>query len=98
VSQRSKEKIWRQRTEWPLALVAVAFLAVYSMHVLHRPHGGEPRLLLAAAWISWSLFVIDYIVRLTLASDRRHWFIHHVFDLLIVALPLMGPLRRGASQ
>ncbi len=31
--------------------------------------------------------------RLKLASNRRHWFFHHLFDLLIVALPFMGPLR-----
>jgi voltage-gated potassium channel len=27
-----------------------------------------------------------------LAPNRGHWFIHHLFDLIIVALPLMGPL------
>ncbi|VBA40891.1 pH-gated potassium channel KcsA [Mycobacterium innocens] len=36
---------------------------------------------------------MDYLVRLALAPDRRQWFVQHIFDLLIVALPMMRPLR-----
>jgi voltage-gated potassium channel len=93
VSERSKDEIWEQRTEWPLALVAIAFLAMYSVHVLYQPRGAEPTVLSAVAWVAWSLFVSDYIVRLTLSSDRRQWLLHHLFELVIVAVPLMGPLR-----
>lgn len=93
MSERSKEQTWEQRTQWPLALVAIAFLTVYSVHVLYRPHGAEPSVFLVVAWVSWGLYVADYIVRLTLASNRRHWLRSHLFDLAIVALPLMGPLR-----
>jgi voltage-gated potassium channel len=84
---------WEQRTEWPLALVAIVFLAMYSVQVLCRPRGQEAHMLNMGGWMVWSLFVIDYIVRLALASDRRQWFVRHLFDLLIVALPLMRPLR-----
>jgi voltage-gated potassium channel len=66
---------------------------VYSVQVLSRPHGQEAHALDVATWIVWSLFVVDYIIRLSLAPDRRRWFVRHLFDLLIVALPLMRPLR-----
>jgi voltage-gated potassium channel len=84
---------WERRTEWPLALVAIVFLAMYSVQVLSRPHGPEAHTLDVAGWIAWSLFVVDYVVRLSLAPDRRQWFVRHLLDLLIVALPLMRPLR-----
>ncbi len=84
---------WERRTEWPLALVAIVFLAMYSVQVLTRPHREEAHTLDVASWIAWSLFVVDYIVRLSLAPDRRQWFVRHLLDLLIVALPLMRPLR-----
>ncbi|MFW3112181.1 ion transport protein [Mycobacterium haemophilum DSM 44634] len=84
---------WEQRTEWPLALVAIAFLIIYSIEVLSRPHGHEGRVLWAVGWIAWSLFVIDYLVRWMLAADHRQWFLCHLVDLLIVALPVMRPLR-----
>ncbi|BBZ43496.1 potassium channel family protein [Mycobacterium parmense] len=74
-------------------MVAIAYLVVYSVHVLRPPHGAEPRILGWASWVTWLVFVVDYVVRLGLATDRRHWFVHHLFDLLIVALPFMGPLR-----
>lgn len=60
---------------------------------LYQPHGDEARILWAAGWVAWSVFVVDYLVRLALAPDRRQWFVQHIFDLLIVALPMMRPLR-----
>jgi voltage-gated potassium channel len=93
MTEQTKGERWEQRTEWPLALVAIAFLVMYSVQVLDRPQGQEARILWEASWITWSLFVVDYVVRLILASNRRHWFLQHLFDLLIVALPLMRPLR-----
>ena len=93
MTKETRRELWEQRTEWPLAGVAVAFLIMYSVQVLTRPHGDEARILWLATWLAWSLFVIDYFVRLILASNRRQWFVHHIFDLLIVAAPLMRPLR-----
>lgn len=84
---------WEQRTEWPLAAVAVVFLVVYSVQVLSRPHGQEAHILWLLGWAAWGLFVVDYAARLILATDRRQWLLHHFFDLLIVVLPLMRPLR-----
>jgi voltage-gated potassium channel len=93
MTKETRRELWEHRTEWPLAVVAVAFLIMYSVQVLTRPHGQEARILWLATWLAWSLFVVDYVVRLILASNRRQWFVHHIFDLLIVAAPLMRPLR-----
>jgi voltage-gated potassium channel len=93
MTNETRRELWEHRTEWPLAVVAVAFLTMYSVQVLTRPHGHEARILWLATWLAWSLFVIDYFVRLILASNRRQWFVHHIFDLLIVAAPVMRPLR-----
>lgn len=93
MTEPSKEELWVRRTEWPLALIALAFLVMYSVQVLTRPAGEEARLLWLATWLAWSLFVVDYIARLILATDRRRWFFQHLIDLLVVALPLLRPLR-----
>ena len=85
--------MWKQRTEWPLALVAIAFLVMYSVQILGRPHGVEARVLWFLCWLAWAIFVGDYIARLWLAENRREWFLLHLFDLMIVALPFMRPLR-----
>src|ERR1700738_2847682 len=65
---------WEQRTEWPLATVALVFLSAYSVQVIAQPHGHTARILWAVTWTIWGLFVIDYIARLFLAADRPRWF------------------------
>lgn len=32
----------------------------------------------------WLVFVIDYFTRLALAKDKKHFFTHHLFDLLSI--------------
>jgi voltage-gated potassium channel len=93
MSNETRRETWEQRTEWPLAVVAVLFLIMYTEQVLNRPQGLEAHILWLASWLAWSLFVVDYLVRLSLAANRRQWFVNHIFDLLVVALPLMRPLR-----
>lgn len=93
MENQAKLNRWEQRAEWPLAAIAIAFLTVYSVQVLGRPQGGEARALWVATWVIWGIFVIDYLVRLALADNRRRWFVRHLLDLAVVALPLLRPLR-----
>lgn len=81
---------WERRAEWPLAAVALAFLIAYAVDVLAQPRGTAVDIII---WASWLIFATDYVIRLSLASDRWHWFYRHLLDLLIVALPLLRPLR-----
>jgi voltage-gated potassium channel len=46
-----------------------------------------------ALWVIWGLFVLDYVMNVALAPDRRRWFFRHLHELLIVALPVFRPLR-----
>jgi len=84
---------WEKRAEWPLALVALVFLADYSVDVLARPHGTAHTVVQLIEWVVVALFAIDYVARLVLAHDRRRWFVRHLFDLAIVTLPWFRPLR-----
>ena len=84
---------WEKRTEWPLAVVAVIFLAAYSYQVLRNPQGHDDQLLEAGLWIVWGIFLIDYLVRLTLATDRVKWFFRHIIDFFVAVLPVLRPLR-----
>jgi voltage-gated potassium channel len=84
---------WENRAEWPLAICAVAFLALYSIEVLAEPQGA------ALKAVEWSLnllylpFVVDYLARLRLADNRARWFFRHLLDLAVVTLPFLRPLR-----
>ena len=93
MSNRDRLASWEHRAEWPLAAIALIFLAAYSVDVLAQPHGLTAYLVNTATWASWVIFTVDYVVRLYLAPNKRHWVIHHLVDLAIVLLPLLRPLR-----
>lgn len=91
--QAAKLDRWEKTTEWPLAAVAVAFLVSYAVDVLARPHGAVDVTVGIVSWGTYVVFAVDYVIRLSLASDRRRWFLRHLFDLVIVLLPLLRPFR-----
>ena len=85
---------WEKATDWPLMAAAVIFLAAYAVPVLDP---GLPSWLLDLcrwlSWITWAIFVVDLVVRLALADERLRYLARHWYDLLVVVLPLLRPLR-----
>lgn len=84
---------WEKLTDWPLMAAAAAFLAAYALQVVApRSHA-----LVAGAevvlWVTWAMFAVDYLARLWLAEQRWKWFLRHLLDLAVVALPMLRPLR-----
>ncbi|NVN50710.1 potassium channel family protein [Mycolicibacterium hippocampi] len=84
---------WESRSEWVLAGVAVVFLVAYSVQVLANPGRGLTNLLNGVMSLLYLVFVVDYLVRLSLAPHRVRWFFRHLLDLAIVVLPFLRPLR-----
>jgi voltage-gated potassium channel len=73
---------------------AVLFLAAYAWPILDPSlPNGLRTVCSVAVWTTWVVFVVDYVVRLGLARDRGHFFTRNLFDLAVVALPLLRPLR-----
>jgi voltage-gated potassium channel len=93
MNTQSNLQRWERYAEWPLAAAALLFLGLFSVQVLARPQGREAYVLWLVSWIVWGLFIVDYVVRLYLASNRWHWFVRHLLDFGIVALPLVRPQR-----
>jgi voltage-gated potassium channel len=85
---------WEHRTEWPLAALAVVFLANYTAIVLDE-HLPQPwhNVAKSVDYTIWALFLVDYLVRLALATDRGRYWYTHIADLAIIALPVLRPLR-----
>jgi voltage-gated potassium channel len=84
---------WEKSTEWPLAAIAGVFLGAYSVQVLAQTHGYSETVLRTVIQIAWAVFVADYVARLILATNRPRWFVRHLLDLAVVALPFLRPLR-----
>ena len=85
---------WERWTNWPLMVAAILFLAAYAAPIIWPQ---LPRGVLDAcsvtAWTTWALFAIDLVVRFVLAPHRSRYLARHWFDVLVVALPFLRPLR-----
>lgn len=87
------EERWRQLTYWPLLVISVVFIVVYSWQVIADLQGTAYVVARVFILLTWLCFAADYVVRLVLASPRGRWFRRHLFDLLVVVLPVLKPLR-----
>jgi len=82
-----------RRTDWPLAVVALTFLGLYSVRVLQQPLGGFAKAIDVALLAVYCIFVLDYLARLYLAQARGRWFLTHLWELPVILLPFFRPLR-----
>lgn len=95
------DQVWRtpaldrfvRWTEWPLLALAVMMIPILIIPAVSHTPGGERSLLDDLDWAIWAVFVVEYIVRLVLAADRRAFVRHNLFDLALVAIPMLRPLR-----
>lgn len=86
-------KKWESITEWPLTILSLLFLVLYAWQILAEPVGVWNNLAEWSMNTLWVLFGADYLLSLLLAEKKWDWFIHHLFDLVIVVLPMIRPLR-----
>ncbi len=86
---------WERKSEIPLLFLAVAFLVAYAWPVLDTGMDNDLRTFLGvASWTVWIAFVADFVARIWLASDdRRSYAIRHWYDVALIALPMLRPLR-----
>ena len=85
---------FERTTELPLAACAVIFLTAYAWPIL------QPSL--ALSWrhafqtldlAIWVLFGAEFGIRVALARPRGRYLVRHVPDVLMIALPVLRPLR-----
>lgn len=85
---------WERLTALPLTVLSLVFLAAYAAPIL------DPQL--GAAWnracevttlAIWLLFWLDIVVRFVLHRERRRFLREHLFDLAVLLLPALRPLR-----
>ncbi|CAN5181082.1 hypothetical protein BH09ACT6_BH09ACT6_17450 [soil metagenome] len=84
---------WNSAAEWPLTLVSIVFLIVYAWDVIGNLTGAANLAAEIVMWAVWAVFVVNYIANLVLAPRRLRWFFTHILEFLIVALPMLRPLR-----
>jgi voltage-gated potassium channel len=93
MTEPSRLERYERRSEWSLAAVALTFLGLYSVRVLLRPLGGAAEAVDVALIAIYCVFVVDFIARCYLADPRGKWFLRHLWELPVILLPFLRPLR-----
>ena len=93
-AEQSRRQRWESKADKPLTVTAVVFLVAYAAPIL-RPDLASPWPVVCelVAWAAWAVFVLDYVARFALSRDRVGFVRGSLFDLAVVALPLLRPLR-----
>jgi voltage-gated potassium channel len=90
----SRVEKWEKTSEVPLLLLAAAFLVAYAWPILDPNLSADLKTsLFIASWTVWLAFTIDFLVRLHLAEQRRVYAWRHWYDVVLIAAPMLRPLR-----
>jgi voltage-gated potassium channel len=85
---------WQTRAEWPLALLAVAFLLAYTVQVLgHRLDPALRHTVNELLWFIWGLFAVEFGIRVFPARRHMRNVVRHSADVAMIALSMLRPLR-----
>src|SRR5215203_3797857 len=77
---------WDRWLAWPMVVLGLLFIAVLILPLAHPLTPGARQALNAANLVIWVAFALDYVTRVFLAPDRRHFIRTHILDLIVVVV------------
>lgn len=94
-SVRNKEALesFESHVALPMLVLSLAIIPLLVVPLTVTLSRGMEGAFAAADWVIWAAFAVEYGVRLYLAPHKAEFIRSNVFDLLIVALPFLRPLR-----
>jgi hypothetical protein len=87
----------RQRTDrffhWPMIVLALAILPLLAIEVYRSPTGALGRAINIGFAVIWLAFVVEFVIKITIAESRVEYIRRNWLDVVIIVLPLLRPLR-----
>lgn len=84
---------WEHASNLPLLALAAAMVPLLLLPLLVNLPAGLEEIFVALEWFIWAIFALDLAVRVALTDNRPRYLLTHWYDVLIVALPVLRPLR-----
>lgn len=79
--------------EPPLLIVSLVFLVAYSWQVIGMTTGSTDSLLESVIFMTWVIFLVDYIITMALTEKGKRWTAMNIVNLAVVILPVFRTLR-----
>ncbi len=80
-------------TELPMLVLAAAMLPLILVPLLVDLPATVDLALFVCDWVIWAVFAVELGVKTYLSPDRRRYLISHWYDVVIVVVPFLRPLR-----
>jgi voltage-gated potassium channel len=80
-------------TELPMLVLAAAMAPLILVPLLVDLPSTVEWVMFVCDWVIWGAFAVELGVKTYLSPDRRRYLISHWYDVLIVVLPFLRPLR-----
>jgi voltage-gated potassium channel len=85
---------WQKKTALSTLLLSLLYTASFVYPIYWYPVPGALKTLCEVVnYLIWALFLLDYLVQLKLADKKRKFIRGHIFELILVAIPFVRPLR-----
>lgn len=86
---------WEAASRLPLTVAAIAFFVAFALPILWYP--GMPAAVATACVtvtsVTWTMFVVDFAIRLVLSGHPLRYVRRHWLDVLVVVMPMFRPLQ-----
>ncbi|UZJ32269.1 potassium channel family protein [Streptomyces endophytica] len=94
MDREQRRRDWERASEPYLLAASLLFLASYAVQVLVPGLSpGWHAFWSLVSFVTWGLFVAEYLARLVFSDDRKRFVRTRWLDLLVIVLPLLRPLR-----
>jgi hypothetical protein len=81
------------RFHWPMIVLALAILPLLAIEVWRQPTGPLKLAIEVGFGVIWLAFVVEFVWKIAIAESRIEYVRRNWFDLVIILLPLLRPLR-----
>ena len=84
---------FEHQADAPMLVLSAVFVVVLALPWVWAGSAEHARLLDTIEWSIWAIFAIELSIRVVLAPRRVPYLASHWFDVAIVVLPFLRPLR-----
>lgn len=88
---------FEEATEWPLLILALVMVPLLFIQFAMNPADETDTAIEGVLWMIWAIFAVELSIRTFLAQRKVRYLARHWYDVLIVVVPFLRPLRIARS-
>lgn len=83
----------QRQLDVPMSILSIVLAVVLLIQFFDNPSASTDTTLVTVSWLIWAAFVVEYLLLLWLAPDRKEMVRTHKLELFLIVVPFLRPLR-----